>query len=59
LLRALLPEKIVKIEDKTFKHCHALKEVILRAHVHEIREQTFYGCSSLKEIHFPDSLASI
>ena len=54
-----VPSGVVYIENKAFKDCGNLEEIIIPEGVTHIGDDCFLNCRNLKKIQLPDSLESI
>ena len=54
-----LPATLKIIENRAFKECESLEEVILPKGVTGIGDEVFYGCKSLKAVYIPETVAQI
>ena len=50
--KLVLPEKIDKINEYSFSHCHKLKAINLNSNIKEISEGAFDDCTSLKAVYY-------
>ena len=57
--RCMLATGITKINDRSFKECVGLEELIIPNTVTAIGEEAFTGCTNLKSVTIPSSVRSI
>ena len=50
---------IVEVDDRMFKECDQLKEVLLNEGLQKIGDESFYHCKSLESITLPSTLIEI
>jgi len=54
-----IPEKVVRIENRTFSGCTRLEEVMIPGKIESIGDKAFYYCKRLEKIDIPDSVSFI
>lgn len=59
LVRLILPQRTLKIDQNAFFDCTKLSEIILPEGVVAIEDRAFYGCYSLKSIDIPETVERI
>lgn len=59
IIAITIPDTVVRIGDRAFEECGALKTIVLPESVREIGLGAFHGCRALAAIRLPDGIKSI
>lgn len=59
LVRISLPDTILKMEDRAFARCRALKRLKLPAGLRQLGMRVFDQCGSLEQIRIPDGVTQL
>ena len=59
--RVFIPKSVVEIQERAFKACDKLKEVVIEeeSHLKTIGKEAFNNCCDLSKITFPEKLEKI
>ncbi len=55
----VIPDTVVRIDEKAFQKCQYLKKVTLGKNVEAIRDYAFFECPLLSEVNLPGKLSTI
>ena len=55
----IIPDGITKLEQKAFKDCESLVNIIIPSSIKNVGQLAFFGCKSLVSITIPDGIDRI